>query len=58
LGNPTTLSGVSVEALSNPAYATSVGLILWSMSHKGTTNWLSKPKGLRGFFSQLFGAFR
>jgi cell division protein FtsA len=58
LGHPTTLSGVSVEALNDPAYATSVGLILWSMSHKGTTNWMNKPKGLRGFFSQLFSVFR
>jgi cell division protein FtsA len=58
LGTPTTLSGVSVEALGNPAYATSVGLILWSMSHKGTANWMNKPRGLRGFFSQLFSIFK
>jgi cell division protein FtsA len=58
VGTPTTLSGVSIEALNNPAYATSVGLILWCMSHKGTSSWIKKPAGLRGLFDQIFRIFR
>jgi cell division protein FtsA len=58
LGNPTTLSGVSIEALANPSYATSVGLMLWRMSHKSSSNWMIKPTGFRGFFSQIFNFFK
>jgi cell division protein FtsA len=58
IGTPTTLSGVSIEALSNPAYATSVGLILWSMKNKGTSNWFNKRKGFRGFIDQIISIFR
>jgi cell division protein FtsA len=58
VGTPTTLSGVSIEALNNPAYATSVGLILWSMKNKGTSNWFSKRKGFRGFIDQILAIFR
>jgi cell division protein FtsA len=54
VGTPTQMSGVSIEALANPAYATSVGLILWSMKNQGTSNWLSKRKGFRGFLDQVF----
>ena len=58
IGTPITLSGVSIDALSNPAYATSVGLILYSMKNKGTSNWFSKRKGFRGFLDQLLAIFR
>jgi cell division protein FtsA len=58
IGTPTALSGVSIEALSNPAYATSVGLILWSMKNKGTSNWFRKPRGIRGFVEQIIRVFR
>jgi cell division protein FtsA len=58
IGTPIQLNGVSVEALSNPAYATSVGLILWSMKNKGTSNWFSKRKGIRGFIDQILQIFR
>jgi len=58
IGSPITLSGVSIDALSNPAYATSVGLILYGMKNKGTSNWFSKRKGLRGFLDQLLAIFR
>lgn len=58
IGVPTALAGISLDALSNPSYSTSVGLILWSMKHKGTSYWFSRPKGLRGFLSQLFRIFR
>ncbi len=58
IGTPTALSGVSIEALGNPAYATSVGLVLWSMKNKGTSNWFSKPRGIRGFMSQILKIFK
>jgi cell division protein FtsA len=58
MGIPIALSGVSIEALSNPAYATSVGLITWSMKNKGTSNWFNKRKGFRAFVNQIFGIFK
>jgi cell division protein FtsA len=58
IGTPISLSGVSIQALSNPAYATSVGLVLWSMKNRGTSNWFNKPGGIRGFFSQILQMFR
>lgn len=58
VGEPATLSGVSIDALDNPAYATSVGLILWSMKNKGTSNWFNKRKGFRGFVDQVFKVFK
>ena len=58
IGTPITMSGVSVEALSNPAYATSVGLILYSMKNKGTSNWFTKRKGFRGFLDQILAVFK
>ncbi len=58
VGTPTTLSGVSIEALKDPAYATSVGLIIWSMNNKGTSNWFGKRKGFRGFIDQILVIFK
>ncbi len=58
LGIPMALNGVSVDALSDPAYATSVGLITWSMKNKGTSNWFGKRRGFRGFVDQIQQAFR
>jgi cell division protein FtsA len=58
IGNPIALNGVSIEALNNPAYATSVGLILWSMKNKGTSNWINKRKGFRGFIDQILSLFK
>jgi cell division protein FtsA len=58
VGTPVTLSGVSIEALNNPAFATSVGLILYSMKNKGTSNWFNKRKGFRGFLDQLLAIFK
>jgi cell division protein FtsA len=58
VGVPMALNGVSIEALSNPAYATSVGLITWSMKNKGASNWFSKRKGLLGFIDQILKIFR
>jgi cell division protein FtsA len=58
IGTPTTLAGVAIADLSNPAYATSVGLILWSMKNKGTSTWFSKRKGFRGFIDQMLSIFK
>ena len=58
VGIPIALNGVSVDALSDPAYATSVGLITWSMKNKGTFSWFEKRRGFRGFVAQIRQAFR
>jgi cell division protein FtsA len=58
VGMPIALSGVSIAELNNPAYATSVGLILWSMKNKGTSSWAGKPKGFRGFLASLLKIFK
>jgi cell division protein FtsA len=58
VGTPITLNGVSIGELNNPAYATSVGLVLWSMKNKGTASWIAKPKGFRGFLASLLKIFK
>jgi cell division protein FtsA len=58
VGTPIALSGVSISELESPAFATSVGLILWSMKNKGTSNWIEKPKGFRGFLVSLLKIFK
>jgi len=40
VGTPTNINGIS-DALRDPAYATSVGLLLWGAKNKGTRNWKS-----------------
>mgnify|MGYP001595470560 CR=1 FL=1 len=56
VGVPVNLYGVA-DSLRDPAYATSVGLLLWKMKNKGTQTW--KPEtGLRHFFSQFFRFLR
>jgi cell division protein FtsA len=56
VGVPVSLYGVS-DSLRDPAYATSVGLLLWKMKNRGTQTW--KPEtGLRHFFSQFFRFLR
>jgi cell division protein FtsA len=61
IGVPPTLNGVSNSVLTDPAYATSVGLILWKMKNDNSANqkWVeSRPAGVRGFFSSLMRLFR
>jgi cell division protein FtsA len=58
IGVPAQQNGVSAAVLNNPSYATSVGLILWTMNNKGTAKWYDKPTGLRGFFAQLIKLFQ
>jgi len=61
IGIPPALNGVSNSMLNDPAYATSVGLVLWKMKNdsSSTQKWASpRPSGLRGLFSSLFRFFR
>jgi cell division protein FtsA len=57
LGRPVSLYGVS-DALDNPAYATSVGLLLWKIRNRDTEASKSKERGLRRFISQMLRLFR
>jgi len=52
VGVPVSLYGVA-DSLRDPAYSTSVGLLLWKMKNKGTQTW-KEETGLRRLFSQLF----
>jgi cell division protein FtsA len=58
IGIPPALNGVSNALLNDPAYATSVGLVLWKMKNDNTQKWVTKPSGLRGIFASLFRLFR
>ena len=53
IGVPSALNGVSSALLNDPAYATSVGLILWKIKNDSTANQKgrqTKPTGIRGLF--------
>ena len=61
IGVPSALNGVSSALLNDPAYATSVGLILWKMKNDSAANQKgrqNKPAGIRGFFSSPVKLFR
>jgi cell division protein FtsA len=58
IGIPPALNGVSNALLNDPAYATSVGLVLWKMKNDSSQKWVTKPAGIRGIFSSLFKLFR
>jgi cell division protein FtsA len=62
IGIPPTLNGVSNSLLTDPAYATSVGLILWKMKNDASGNqqkWVpNKPAGFRGLMASLMKLFR
>ncbi|MBI4285100.1 MAG: cell division protein FtsA [Chloroflexi bacterium] len=57
IGYPVNLYGVS-DILNNPAYATSVGLMLWKLRNQGTTGWNTKRSGIKRLVSRLFKVFR
>jgi len=57
VGVPTNIYGI-VETLHDPAYATSVGLLLWGAKHTGMQTWKSRGFSLRHFFSRLRNLFR
>jgi cell division protein FtsA len=56
IGVPLNLYGVS-DVLMDPAYATSVGLLLWKSKAEGTQGWETKS-GLRRLMNKLFRLFR
>lgn len=61
VGMPLNLYGVA-DTLYDPAYATSVGLLLWKVRNQGIKNVQAKSTGggggVRWFFSQIFRLFR
>jgi len=58
VGRPLNLYGVA-DTLYDPAYATSVGLLLWKVRNQGIKNVSAKQtSGLRRFFSHLSRLFR
>jgi cell division protein FtsA len=58
IGVPPSLNGVSNSLLNDPAYSTSVGLVLWKMKNDNAQKWVTKPTGIRGIFASLFRLFR
>ena len=58
IGTPPVLSGVSSPTLTDPAYATSVGLLLWKMKNECAQKWIERPTGVRGLVSRIFRFFR
>jgi len=55
VGGPVGIYGIS-DVLHNPAYATSVGLLLWGMKPRSVTNWRSHS--LAGNFRNLVSRIR
>jgi len=43
IGLPPALNGVSNSLLNDPAYATSVGLVLWKMKNDSSQKWVTNP---------------
>ncbi len=58
IGNPVNLYGVSNNMLNDPAYATSVGLLLWKMRNDSVQRWPTESTGIRRFFSQVIRIFQ
>ncbi|MDO8687807.1 MAG: cell division protein FtsA, partial [Dehalococcoidales bacterium] len=56
VGRPIGLSGVS-DALNDPAYATSVGLLLWKKRNEGVQTW-QPQSNVRRLLTKMFGFFR
>ncbi len=57
VGMPTNIYGIA-DALRDPAYATSVGLLLWGAKYKGTQTWQPRRFGIRHFISRIKSLFR
>ncbi len=57
VGVPTNIYGIA-DTLRDPAYATSVGLLLWGAKNKGMKTWKSRRFGLRHFISRIKNLFR
>jgi cell division protein FtsA len=59
VGIPGNIYGIS-DTLHDPAYATSVGLLLWGAKYRAMRTWQQNSfgSGLRRFVSRIFGLFR
>ena len=59
VGIPTNIHGIT-DALRDPAYATSVGLLIWGAKHQGEQNWKSRGFGgnLRRLIFRMGELFR
>jgi cell division protein FtsA len=59
VGAPTNISGIT-DTLCDPAYATSVGLLLWAAKNEGRQNWQSRGFGtaLRRLAFRIRSLFR
>jgi len=57
IGRPYALAGVS-DTLTNPAYATGVGLLLWKLRNQETNNPAAKENALRKLLTHMFKLFR
>jgi len=59
VGKPTGMHGI-VDTLADPAYATSVGLLLWGARHEASRTWQSEGlgSGLRSLISKIKSWFR
>jgi len=55
IGTPKNLYGIT-DVLCDPAYATSVGLLLWKMRNKGTQSWQGKGN-LHHLINRIFQLF-
>ncbi len=58
IGVPVNLSGVSNNMLNDPAYATSVGLLLWKERNSGAVKWPTQQTGMKRFFNQVLSLFK
>ena len=57
VGMPTNIYGIA-DTLHDPAYATSVGLLLWGAKHKSMQTWTPRRFGIRHFISRIKNLFR
>lgn len=57
VGRPSALPGVS-DSLANPAYATSVGLLLWKTRNKETNNPAARENAIQKLLTRMFKLFR
>ncbi len=57
VGVPTNIYGIA-DTLRDPAYATSVGLLLWGAKNKGMQTWKPRRFSIRHFVSRIRSLFR
>jgi len=57
VGVPTNIYGIA-DTLRDPAYATSVGLLLWGAKYQGMQTWQPRRFGIRHFISRIKSLFR